>query len=185
MHKLKYFLFLLHIFVFKLSDHDTKERIKKDVDMIVKRKGWSSSFYMSLIKYLIESPYYRTFFYIRIGGKAKILRKFFPGDKYFFPIRNIGGGIYLAHPYSTILNAKSIGENFSCRQCTTIGNKIEGRNDLTPIIGDNVQLGANVVIIGNITIGDNVVIGAGSVVVKDIESNCIVAGNPARVIKYI
>jgi acetyltransferase-like isoleucine patch superfamily enzyme len=40
-----------------------------------------------------------------------------------------------------------------------------------------------VCIIGDVTIGDNVIIGAGSVVVKDIPSNCIAVGNPARVVE--
>ena len=88
-----------------------------------------------------------------------------------------------SHPYATIINAKSIGRNFSFRQCTTIGNKIDGRNDLVPTIGDNVTLGANVCIIGDIHIGNNVIIGAGCVVVKDVPDNCIVVGNPMRIIK--
>ena len=69
-----------------------------------------------------------------------------------------------------------------CRQCTTIGNKRDGRNDLIPTIGDNVVMGANVCIIGDVVIGDNVIIGAGSVVVNDVPSNCVVVGNPARII---
>lgn len=63
---------------------------------------------------------------------------------------------------------------------TTIGFGRGGR----PHIGNNVLLGANVVIIGGIHVGNNVIVGAGSVVVKDIPDNCVVAGNPARVIKY-
>ena len=94
-----------------------------------------------------------------------------------------GGGIYAAHPFSTILNAKSIGNNFSFRNNTTVGNKKDGEGFSGPIIGDNVTLGANVCVIGNIVIGDNVIVGAGSVVVKDVPSNVIVAGNPARIIK--
>ena len=47
-----------------------------------------------------------------------------------------------------------------------------------------MTLGANVTIIGDITIGNNVTIGAGSVVVKDVPDNSVVVGNPARVIKY-
>ena len=97
----------------------------------------------------------------------------------------MGGGIYLAHPYSTIINAKKVGRHFSCRQCTTIGNKQDDRNDLIPTIGDNVTLGSNVVIIGNITIGNNVIIGAGTVVVNDIPDNVVVVGNPARIIRYL
>ena len=90
----------------------------------------------------------------------------------------------MAHPYATIINAKKVRRNFTCRQCTTIGNKKDGDNEHLPIIGDNVTLGANDVIIGGITIGNNVVVGAGSVVVKDVPDNCIVAGNPAKILKY-
>ena len=53
-----------------------------------------------------------------------------------------------------------------------------------PIIGNNVNIGANVCIIGNIRIGNNVEIGAGTVVVKDIPDNTVVVGNPGRIIKF-
>ena len=87
----------------------------------------------------------------------------------------------MAHPFGTVVNAEIIGDNFSCLHLTTIGVNGNGR----PIIGSNVTLGANVTIIGPITIGDNVIIGAGSVVVKDVPDNCIVAGNPARIIRQL
>jgi len=51
------------------------------------------------------------------------------------------------------------------------------------IIGDNVYIGNNTLIMPGVTIGDNVAIGAGSVVTKDIPSNCVAVGTPARVIK--
>lgn len=92
------------------------------------------------------------------------------------------GGVKLRHPFATIINAKFIGPGFSCHQCTTIGNKIDGRNDLVPTIGSNVTVGANCVIIGDVKIGNNVIIGAGTVVVKDIPSNSTVVGNPMRII---
>ena len=47
-------------------------------------------------------------------------------------------------------------------------------------IGDKVFIGANVTILPGVTIGDNVVIGAGSVISRDIPSNEVWAGNPAR-----
>ena len=50
-------------------------------------------------------------------------------------------------------------------------------------IGDKCFIGANAIIMCGIRIGDEVVIGAGSVVTKSVPSNCIVAGNPARVIR--
>lgn len=52
-------------------------------------------------------------------------------------------------------------------------------------IGDNVWIGGNAVICPGVHIGDNVVIGAGSVVTKDIPSDVIAAGNPARVIRKL
>lgn len=52
-------------------------------------------------------------------------------------------------------------------------------------IGNNVWVGGNSVIAPGVTIGDNSVIGAGSVVVKDIPSGVIAAGNPCRVIREI
>jgi phosphonate metabolism protein (transferase hexapeptide repeat family) len=51
-------------------------------------------------------------------------------------------------------------------------------------IGNDVWLGHNVVIMGNITIGDGAVIGSSSVVTKDIPPFAIAVGNPARVIRY-
>lgn len=67
---------------------------------------------------------------------------------------------------------------------TTIGKSNPQKKDLErPVIGNNVTLGANVMILGDIKIGDNVTIGAGSVVTKSVPDNCIVVGNPARIIR--
>ncbi len=52
-------------------------------------------------------------------------------------------------------------------------------------IGDSVWIGGNVTIVPGVTIGDRVVIGAGSVVTRDIPSDSVAVGNPARVIKKI
>jgi acetyltransferase-like isoleucine patch superfamily enzyme len=51
------------------------------------------------------------------------------------------------------------------------------------VIGDDVWVGMSVCILPGVTIGDRVIIGAGSVVVNDIPSDCIAAGNPCRPIK--
>ena len=50
-------------------------------------------------------------------------------------------------------------------------------------IGNNVYIGPNVSIVGDVTIGNNVTIGAGSVVTKDIPDYAIAGGIPAKVIK--
>jgi len=51
------------------------------------------------------------------------------------------------------------------------------------IIGDYCFIGANAIILPGVEIGNNVVVAAGSVVTKNIPNNCIVAGNPAKIIK--
>lgn len=50
------------------------------------------------------------------------------------------------------------------------------------VIGNNVMIGADSIIMYGVNIGNNVIIAAGSVVVKDIPDNSIVGGNPAKVI---
>ena len=52
-------------------------------------------------------------------------------------------------------------------------------------IGNNVWFGAGVTVLPGVTVGDNAIVGAGSVVTKDVPSNAIVAGNPARLIRMI
>lgn len=52
-----------------------------------------------------------------------------------------------------------------------------------PTIGDNVFIGTNSCILGNVKIGNNVVIAAGAVVVHDVPDNVTVAGIPAKIIK--
>lgn len=53
------------------------------------------------------------------------------------------------------------------------------------VIGDDVWIGANSVILPGVTIGRHAVVAAGAVVTKDVPDNCVVAGVPARVIKQL
>lgn len=51
------------------------------------------------------------------------------------------------------------------------------------VIGENCWIGTNVRICKGVTIGDNSIVAACSVVTKDVPANCIVAGNPAKIVK--
>jgi serine acetyltransferase len=73
-----------------------------------------------------------------------------------------------------------IGSDCVLRHATSIGMARTDDVHGAPTIGDGVDVGTQVVIIGPITIGDDAIIGAGSVVTHDVEAKAVVAGNPAR-----
>ncbi|MDY6822645.1 MAG: acyltransferase [Thermodesulfobacteriota bacterium] len=58
------------------------------------------------------------------------------------------------------------------------GRKLDGIR-----IGDDVWIGANVIILPGVTIGNHVVIGAGAVVTKDVPDLVVAGGNPSKIIK--
>jgi UDP-2-acetamido-3-amino-2,3-dideoxy-glucuronate N-acetyltransferase len=53
------------------------------------------------------------------------------------------------------------------------------------VIKKGASIGSGATILSNTTVGENAIVGAGSVVTKDVPANSIVAGNPARVLRYI
>lgn len=52
-------------------------------------------------------------------------------------------------------------------------------------IGNSVWIGGGAIILPGVTVGNNAVVGAGAVVTRNVPDNCVVAGNPARIIKKI
>lgn len=90
---------------------------------------------------------------------------------------NIGFGLKIYHPHSIVINKNArLGKNCILRQNVTIGNALnsDGLESLSPLIGDSVEIGAQVTIIGNVKIGNNCRIGAGSIVTKNLSDNTTV-----------
>lgn len=52
-------------------------------------------------------------------------------------------------------------------------------------VGEDCWFGGNCIVLPGVTIGKGVTVGAGSVVTKDVPDYCVVAGNPARVVKTV
>lgn len=171
-------------FLAYITSRRVKENVDADLDCISEFLSIKLNHTSHLLYELHNNRYFRNLFYYRIGPVvAATIGWWRPGDRYFLISyeTKIKKGFHVIHPYATIINATSIGENFSCLHCTTLGQKCNG----LPTIGDNVTLGANVTIIGPVCIGNNVIIGAGSVVVKNIPDNCVAVGNPCKPIKYL
>ena len=93
--------------------------------------------------------------------------------------------VVFVHPIGISIHpGAKIGYNCRMYHNVTIGNDDEKGTNNVPEIGDNVTIYPNSVIFGKIKIGNNVTIGAGSIVFKDIPDNAVVAGNPAKIIRY-
>lgn len=58
------------------------------------------------------------------------------------------------------------------------------RNNKPIVIGNDVWIGANVIILPGVHVGDGAILAAGAVVTKDVEDYAIVGGNPAKIIRY-
>ena len=98
----------------------------------------------------------------------------------FLSCKDIGPGLYIEHGFASIVYAKEIGRNFHLNQCVTVGS---GKGGI-PIIGDDVSIHCNSVVVGGIEIGDNVTIAAGSTVIDSIPSNCVVASPKASIVRH-
>lgn len=95
----------------------------------------------------------------------------------------IGRGLLLIHPYCITFNSRCvIGDNFTILKGATIGNSKTGKIG-APKIGNNVYVGLNSTVVGNINIGDNVLIAANTFVNFDVPSDCIVIGSPGVIHK--
>lgn len=96
----------------------------------------------------------------------------------------IGPGLIIMHGHDIVIGSSVvIGENCKILNGVTFGNKdTESDINQQPLIGSGVVVGTGAKILGGLVIGDNVRVGANSVVTKDVPSNVVVAGVPAKVI---
>lgn len=131
---------------------------------------------------------FRNVFYYRTG-KSGILRIF---SRWLLPQLDsleihgdIGEGFRIYHNYGVIHPYKA-GRNFTVHHGVTIGKgrpSVEDDSIVDPIFGDNVEVMSGAIVFGGIKVGSNVTIGAGSLVNKDVPDNCVVVGNPMRIIR--
>ena len=107
----------------------------------------------------------------------------------------MSGTVIWCHQNITIGNNVQIGAeavlldsdchslNFRERRC--LQNDMLHKKNAPIVIGHDVLIGMNSIILKGVTIGDRSIIGAGSVVTTNIPADCIAAGNPCKVIKRL
>lgn len=98
----------------------------------------------------------------------------------FLASTEIDPGVYLSDRGHLILGARRIGAGTLIHDRVTIGMGLMDQGK--PAIGENVWIGSDCVIYGNIEIGRGATVLPGTVLSKSIPGGCVVAGNPARVV---
>lgn len=177
------FFFLSYL----LADDTVKCLINQDVDRYVKWDDVSTLSRNRRLYFCLKKRDYLAVFKFRIS-KAGVFSKllFYIGRIFHrIPITveiagSIGGGLLVSH-MNSIVSPKKSGDNLRVGPGVVIGRTQDGG----PSFGNNVYVGANATVVGNIKVGNNVIIGAGSVVVRDIPDNCVAVGNPAKKVRDI
>lgn len=136
--------------------------------------------------YVAESRAFRTLLYYRLRQSSStvvrlamvVLRTIWrPHPTLIFHPDSLGPGCFILHGDSTMVGARSIGENFVVGQHVVVGYRGQGE---LPTIGDNVSIYVGAIVMGNVSIGDGATVGAGAVVTSDVPSGATVVPMPAR-----
>ena len=123
-----------------------------------------------IVNKILKVIYARKFNLLARKSNINIQGKFEPGLKIY-------------HENIIVNYYAKLGKNVQFHGNNCIGN--DGKNiEVCPKIGNNVEIGYGATIIGDIEIADDIIIGANSLVNKSfLEKGCIIAGNPAKIIK--
>lgn len=137
----------------------------------------------ALILYRIAHKLYKRKFFFLARFVSNIAR--FRTGIEIHPNAQIGRGLFIDHGMSVVIGQTSIiGDNVTIYQGVTIGGTGKDKSKKRhPTIGNNVIIGANASILGNIIIADGTKIGAGAIVLSNTEVNSTVVGFKARKVK--
>lgn len=120
--------------------------------------------------------------FAHLRGKARMEEKSKVGNFVELKKTTLGKGSKASH--LTYLGDATIGEKTNIGAGTITCN-YDGKNKHATIIGNNVKIGSDTMLVAPITVGDGVVTGAGTVARKDIPENTLAVGQPARFIRKL
>lgn len=99
------------------------------------------------------------------------------------PGARIGKKVFIDHGCGVVIGETTvIGDNVTIYQGVTLGGTGKGKGKRHPTIGNNVVIGAEAIVLGNITVGEYARVGAAAVVTKPVPPHSTVVGNPARIV---
>ena len=164
---------------------------RKEVKAVFERDPAANSFIEVLLTY---SGLHALIFYRISHGLARLKMPFFPRFISQFarfltgieihPDAEIGHGLFIDHGMGVVIGQTSvIGDNVTLFQGATLGGTGKEKGKRHPTLGNNVVVGAGAKILGNIAVGDNVNIGANAVVIRDVPPYSTVVGVPGRAAK--
>ncbi|UXV29300.1 serine O-acetyltransferase [Mammaliicoccus sciuri] len=167
------------------------ERVKDDIQMVFDQDPAARSSFEVVMtysglhaiwSYLIANWFFKKKMYFIARSISQIAR-FFTGVE-IHPGATIGKRLFIDHGMGIVIGETCrIGNNVTIYQGVTLGGTGKERGKRHPDIGDNVLIAAGAKVLGNIEVGNNVNIGANSVVLKDVPDYSTVVGIPGRIVK--
>ena len=111
------------------------------------------------------------------------ISRFFTGIE-IHPGAKFGPGVFIDHGNGVVIGETAeIGESVLIYHQVTLGGTSLLPGKRHPTIGNGVMIGAGAKLFGPITVGNNSQIAGGAIVTRDIPADCVVVGNPARIVK--
>ncbi|HEX2670991.1 MAG TPA: serine acetyltransferase [Polyangiaceae bacterium] len=176
----------------------TEETFREKVlaDAAVWARGWGLGLTLrGFLRLLLLEPGFQLTFCVRltelvahVPGFGRILRRlvWYPTTMLFgcdFGVGvQIGGGLYLPHPFGIVVNADcKLGRNVTLLQGVTLGI-IDPSQPACPILEDGARVNAGAKLLGGITVGRSAVVGANAVVLRDVPAGRVAVGVPARIL---
>ncbi|HWA93071.1 MAG TPA: serine O-acetyltransferase [Terracidiphilus sp.] len=166
------------------------ERIREDIQSVLERDPAARSW----IEILLCYPGLWAVWFHRVSHRlwrmhlrlpARILSqvaRFFTGVD-IHPGAMLGRRLFIDHATGVVIGETAIvGSGVTIYQGVTLGGTGKGHGKRHPTICDNVFIGNNANVLGNITVGENSRVGAGSVVLTDVPPNSTVVGVPAHIV---
>jgi serine O-acetyltransferase len=97
------------------------------------------------------------------------------------PAATVGRRVTIDHGMGVVIGETAeVGDDVHMYHGVTLGGDANEPVKRHPTVEDDVRIGANATLLGDITIGENAAVGAGSVVTGDVEAGTTVAGVPAK-----